>query len=139
MYRSLEYGDTARVVNPADPVEYRLGTVTDVRYSTPHTTYARSYTLRFPTGDERTYPAENVRRATRDDDRAALEAALTSACVAVREACRIAHDYDADLSTGTASLLRRLVDLATLRLGLTLGPAHPTPPQPTHNQDGGNQ
>ncbi|MEV6797663.1 hypothetical protein AB0M91_04865 [Micromonospora rifamycinica] len=139
MYRSMEYGDTARVINPTDPVEYRLGTVTDVCYSTPHTTYARHYTLRFPTGDQRTYPAENVRRATRADDRAALEAALTSACVAVREACRIAHDYDPDLSTGTASLLRRLVDLATLRLGLTLGPAHPTPPQPTHNQDGGDQ
>ncbi|MBM7086926.1 hypothetical protein [Micromonospora humidisoli] len=139
MYRSLEYGDTARVINPADPVEYRLGTVTDVCYSTPHTTYARHYTLRFPTGDQRTYPAANVRRATRADDRAALEAALTAACVAVREACRIAHDYDPDLSTGTASLLRRLVDLATLRLGLTLGPAHPTPTEPIRHQDGGDQ
>ncbi|WP_194822581.1 hypothetical protein [Micromonospora sp. S-DT3-3-22] len=139
MYRSMEYGDTARVITPTDPVEYRLGTVTDVRYSTPHTTYARSYTLRFPTGDERTYPAENVRRATRDDDRAALEAALTTAAEAVRDACRIAHDYDADLSAGTASLLRRLVDLATLRLGLILGPAKPTRPKLNRHQDGGDQ
>ncbi|KWV33318.1 hypothetical protein [Micromonospora rifamycinica] len=138
MYRSLEYGDTARVINPTDPVEYRLGTVTDVCYPTPHTTYARHYTLRFPTGDQRTYPAANIRRATRADDRAALEAALTSACVAVREACHIAHDFDPDLSAGTASLLRRLVDLATLRLGLTLGPANPARPL-THHQEGGDQ
>ncbi|PZF87680.1 hypothetical protein [Micromonospora deserti] len=138
MYRSLEYGDTARVIKPTDPVEYRLGTVTDVRYSTPHTTHARRYTLRFPNGDERTYPAANVRRATRADDRAALEVALTTAAEAVRDACRIAHNYDADLSTGTASLLRRLIDLASLRLGLTLNPANPTRPL-TRNQDGGDQ
>ncbi|MBW4704608.1 hypothetical protein [Micromonospora sp. RL09-050-HVF-A] len=139
MYRSMEYGDTARVITPTDPVEYRLGTVIDVRYSTPHTTYARSCTLRFPNGDERTYPAAKVRRATRADDRAALEAALTTAAEAVRDACRIAHDYDADLSVGTASLLRRLVDLATLRLGLILGPAKPTRPPLTRHQDGGDQ
>jgi hypothetical protein len=40
-------------------------------------------------------------------------------------ACQIANDFDADLSSGTASLLRRLVDLAHLRLGLTLDPAWP--------------
>ncbi|MGY3516521.1 hypothetical protein ACVMYR_09430 [Micromonospora sp. PTRAS2] len=139
MYRSMEYGDTARVIKPTDPVEYRLGTITEVRYSTPHTTHARSYTLRFPNGDERTYPAANVRRATRADDRAALESALTAACVALRFACRIAHDYDADLSSGSASLLRRLVDLASLRLGLTLDPANPAWPQRTRNQNGGDQ
>lgn len=139
MYRSMEYGDTARVIRPTDAVEYRLGTVIDVRYSTPHTTYARRYTLRFPTGDERTYPAAKVGRATRADDRAALEAALTTAAEAVRDACRIADDYDADLSTGAASLLRRLVDLASLRLGLTLDPANPTRPQVTRHQHGGDQ
>ncbi|WP_341718810.1 hypothetical protein QQG74_03270 [Micromonospora sp. FIMYZ51] len=139
MYRSLEYGDTARVIKPTDPVEYRLGTVTDVDYSTPHTTYARSYTLRFPNGAERTYPAAKVKRVTRADDRAAMEAALTAACVALRFACRIAHDYDADLSSGTASLLRRLVDLASLRLGLTLDPANPAWPQRTRNQNGGDK
>ncbi|MFI6242803.1 hypothetical protein ACIBEF_23295 [Micromonospora sp. NPDC050795] len=138
MYRSLEYGDTARVISPSDAVEYRLGTVTDVRYSTPHTTYALRYTLRFPNGDERTYPAAIVRRATRADDRADLETALTKAAEAVRDACRIAHDYDADLSTGTASLLRRLVDLASLRLGLTLDPTNPAWPL-TRDQDGGDQ
>ncbi|WP_326549948.1 hypothetical protein [Micromonospora sp. NBC_01813] len=138
MYRSLEDGDTARVVKPTDAIEYRLGTVTDVRYSTPHTTHARAYTLRFPNGDERTYPAAKVRRATRADDHAALEAALTSACVTLRDACRIAHDYDTDLANGTASLLRRVVDLASLRLGLTLDPANPARPL-TRIEDGDDQ
>ncbi|GAB3076403.1 hypothetical protein [Micromonospora schwarzwaldensis] len=138
MYRSMEFGDTARVIKPTDPVEYRLGTVTDVDYPNPQTTYARRYTLQFPNGDERTYPAAIIRRATRTDDHAALEAAFTSACVAMRDACRIAHDYDADLSSGTTSLLRRLVDLASLRLGLTLDPANPDWPT-TRGQDGGDQ
>ncbi|MFB9238353.1 hypothetical protein ACFFWC_22825 [Plantactinospora siamensis] len=138
MYRSLEYGDTARVTEPTDAIEYRLGTVTDVRYSTPHTTYACRYTLRFPNGTERTYPAADIRRATRDDDRAALQAALTTAAEAVRDACRIAHDYDDDLSSGTASLLRRLVDLARLRLGLTLDRADPARPL-ICDQDEGDQ
>lgn len=123
MYRSMECGDTARVVTPSDATEYRLGTVTDVTYSTPHTTYARRYTLRFPGGIERNYPADHVVRCTRADDYAALQAAFTTACAALRDACRIAHDYDPDLSAGTASLLRRLVDLTRLRLGLTLNPA----------------
>ncbi|MEU8370071.1 hypothetical protein [Micromonospora tulbaghiae] len=125
MYRSMEYGDTARVVTPSDATEHRLGTVTDVAYSTPHTTPARRYTLRFPNGTERTYPADHVVRCTRTDDHAALEAAFTTAYAALRDACRIAHDYDSDLSAGTASLLRRLVDLTRLRLGLTLDPASP--------------
>lgn len=138
MYRSMEVGDTARVIQPTDATEYRLGTVTDVRYSTPHTTYALRYTLRFPNGTERTYQAKQVRRCTRPDDRAALEAAFTKAAVALRDACRIAHDFDADLSSGTASLLRRLVDLARLRLGLTLHLADPARPH-TGTQDGGDQ
>ncbi|PSK65566.1 hypothetical protein B0E53_02467 [Micromonospora sp. MH33] len=125
MYRSMEYGDTARVVTPSDATEYRLGTVTDVAYSTPHTTYARRYTVRFPNGAERTYPADHVVRCTRADDHAALEAAFTAAYAALRDACRIAHDFDPDLSVGTASLLRRLVDLTRLRLRLTLHPASP--------------
>ncbi|WP_213454671.1 hypothetical protein [Rhizomonospora bruguierae] len=139
MYRSMEHGDTARVVAPRDATEHRLGTVTDVGYATPHTTYARRYTLRFPTGDERTYPADHVVWRTRDDDRAALEAAFTTACVALRDACRIAHDFDDDLSSGTASLLRRLVDLARLRLRLTLDPANPAWPHTTDNQTGDEQ
>ncbi|MDG4790199.1 hypothetical protein O7626_30480 [Micromonospora sp. WMMD1102] len=136
MYRSMEVGDTARVITPSDATEYRLGTVTDVRYSTPHTTYALDYTLRFPNGTERTYPAEHVVQCTRTDDRAALEKAFTKAAVALRDACRIAHDFDADLSSETASLLRRLVDLARLHLGPTFDPAawpH------SGNQDGGDQ
>ncbi|MEV0604747.1 hypothetical protein AB0I61_00025 [Polymorphospora rubra] len=138
MYRSLEVGDTARVIKPSDATEYRLGTVTDVRYATPHTTYARRYTLRFPNGDERTYPAAHVVRCTRADDHAALEMAFTKAAVALRDACRIAHDYDADLSSGTASILRRLVDLARLRLKQTLDPANPAWPH-TGTQNGGDQ
>ncbi|MFC8849954.1 MULTISPECIES: hypothetical protein [unclassified Micromonospora] len=139
MYWSMECGDTARVVTPADAIEQRLGTVTDVVYSTPHTTYALRYTLRFPTGTERTYPADDVVSCTRADDRAALEAAFTKAGVALRDACRIAHDYDAEFSTGTASLLRRLIDLASLRLELTIDLADPTRPQTTRPQDGGDQ
>ncbi|WFE27635.1 hypothetical protein O7623_00020 [Solwaraspora sp. WMMD791] len=135
MYRSMEYGDTARVIAPTDATEYRLGIVIDVRYSTPHTTHARSYTLRFPNGTERTYPAAQVAWCTRADDYAALETAFVTACVALRDACRIAHDYDADLANGTASLLRRLVDLARLRLALTLDPANPT--RPGNNKTGG--
>ncbi|MGI5525825.1 hypothetical protein ACQEUX_33475 [Micromonospora sp. CA-259024] len=135
MYRSLDVGDTARVVTPSDATEHRLGTVTDVTYSTPHTTQARRYTLRFPNGTERTYPADRVARRTSADDHAALEAAFTQTSAALRDACRIAHDYDPDLSAGTTSLLRRLVDLTRLRLGLTLNPASP------HNrhQTGGEQ
>ncbi|MEU8182047.1 hypothetical protein AB0B86_14915 [Micromonospora sp. NPDC049047] len=135
MYRSMDLGDTARVITPADATEYRLGTVTDVTYSTPHTTHAHRYTLRFPSGTERTYPADRVARRTRADDHAALEAAFTQASAALRDACRIAHDYNPDLSAGTASLLRRLVDLARLRLGLPLDPARPH----TGTQDGGDQ
>ncbi|WP_018789190.1 hypothetical protein [Micromonospora sp. CNB394] len=144
MYRSMECGDTARVVTPSDATEHRLGTVTDVTYSTPHTTYARRYTLRFPGGIERTYPADHLVRCTRADDRAALEAAFTAACAALRDACHIAHDYDPDLSLGTASLLRRLVDLTRLRLGLTLNPsgtagvADPGSPN-TRDQAGGER
>ncbi|NIL44054.1 hypothetical protein HCB17_25285 [Salinispora arenicola] len=138
MYRSMEFGDTARVIKPSDATEYRLGTVTNVRYSTPHTTYALRYTLRFPNGTERTYPADDVVWCTRADDRASLEAAFTKATVALRDACRIAHDFDPDLSTGTASLLRRLLDLARLRLGLTLDPANPAWPHNRH-QTGGEQ
>ncbi|MDG4807620.1 hypothetical protein O7634_12745 [Micromonospora sp. WMMD1120] len=144
MYRSMEYGDTARVITPTDATEHRLGTITDVTYSTPHTTYARRYTLRFPGGTERTHPADHVIRCTRADDHAALEAAFTTACAALRAACRIAHDYDPDLSVGTASLIRRLVDLSRLRLGLTLNPSGTTgvantDSPNTRNQDGSNQ
>jgi len=137
MYRPIELGDTARVAEPSDAIEYRLGTVTDVDFATPHTTYVRGYTLRFPNGTTRTYPAEQVARCTRADDRAALEAAFTTAFVALRGACRIAHDFDADLSSGTASLLVRLVDLAALRLGVTLAPASPARPDGESTAGGG--
>jgi hypothetical protein len=125
MYIPMDLDDTARVTEPTDAIEYRLGTVVDVDYSTPHTTYVRGYTLRFSNGTMRTYPAEQVVRCTRTDDRAALEAALTVACVKLRDACRIAHDFDADLSDATARLLRGLVGVARLNLGLLLVPENP--------------
>jgi hypothetical protein len=138
MYRSMDLGDTARVITPSDATEHRLATVTDVAYATPHTTYALRYTLRFPNGTERTYPAEHVRWCTPADDQAALEAAFTKAAVALRDACRIAHDFDADLASATASLLRWLVDLARLHLGLALNPANLASPHTTDQTGGGH-
>ncbi|GIF74123.1 hypothetical protein [Asanoa siamensis] len=138
MYRPMELGDTARVAKPSDAIEYRLGTVTDLDANVPYTTDPRGYTLRFPNGTTRTYPAAQVARCTRMDDRAALEAAFTTAFIALRGACRIAHDFDADLSIGTASLLVRLVDLAALRLGVHLAPASLARPDGESTAEGGH-
>src|SRR2546423_8819104 len=102
MNKPMNLGDTARVATPTDAIERRLGYVSDVHFSTPHTTHVSRYTLRFPGGMERTYPADHVLRCTRADDRTALEAAFTEAYVQLRDACRIAHDFNADLSDDTA-------------------------------------
>jgi hypothetical protein len=120
MNKPMDLGDAARVATPTDAIERRLGYVGDVHFSTPHTTHVRCHTLLFPGGTERTYPAEHVLRCTRADDRAALEAAFTEAYGHLRDACRIAHDFNADLSDDTARLLRGLVDVARGRLGLPL-------------------
>jgi len=117
----MERNDTARVRQPRDAVEYRLGTVTDITYA-PHSTYIRRLRLRFPTGDERTYTTDEISPSTRDDDRATLETAFIEACAALRYACRIAHDHDEALSTDIIGLLLALYDTARTRIGLTLDP-----------------
>lgn len=118
----MNLDDTARVRRPTDPVEYRLGTVTDIKYA-PHSSHIERYQLRFPTGEERTYQADEVTACSRDDDRAALATALTNASRSLREACRIAHDYDEHLSTAIIALLLALYDTARTGLGLRLDPA----------------
>ena len=121
----MDLNDTARVRQPRDPVEYRLGTVTDITYSTPHTTHIRHLQLRFPNGHKRTYTPAEVVVCTRADDHAALVAAFTDACRSLRNACRIAHDYDYDeqLSTDLISLLTAVHGTVKTHLGITLDPA----------------
>jgi hypothetical protein len=136
---TMDLDNTARVRQPRDAVEYRLGTVTDITYA-PHTTYIRRLRLRFPTGDERTYTTDEITPCTREEDHIALETAFIDACAALRNACRIAHDYDEALSTDIIGLLLALDGTARTRLNLTLNPAR----QPQHgdhtrdvNQPGG--
>jgi hypothetical protein len=118
----MDLDDTARVRVPRDAVERRLGTVTDITYA-PYSTYIRRLRLRFPTGEERTYTRDEIRPCTRDDDHAALVAALTDGCRSLRDACRIAHDYDDELSADLAFLLTSVVNTAHARLGVTIDPA----------------
>ncbi|WP_433615329.1 hypothetical protein ACQP2P_11255 [Dactylosporangium sp. CA-139114] len=120
--------ETARVRRPRDAVEHRLGTVTDIIYPNPHTTYIGGIRLRFATGEERTYRPEAVVACTRADDHAALVAAVTDTCRTLRDACRIAHDYDGRLSGDIIDLLMALLGVAEARLGLTLDPANLDPP-----------
>jgi len=129
----MNLNDTARVRRPTDPVEYRLGTVTDIKYA-PHSSHVQRYRLRFPTGVERTYPAAEVAACSRDDDRATLVTALTEAGRSLREACRIAHDYDEHLSTAIIALLLALYDTARTELGLRLDVA--LRGEPAANDDG---
>ena len=118
----MELNDTARVCQPHDPVEHRLATVTDL-FTNGCTTYIQRYELRFPTGETRVYPPGAVIACTRDDDNAALVTAFTTACRSLRDACRIAHDYDEKLSTDLIGLLLALHGTVTTRLGITLDPA----------------
>ncbi len=117
----MELNDTARVRRPVAAFEHRLGTIIDIHHA-PFSTYVRRCRLRFPTGDERTYRAEEIRACTRDDDHAALLTAFTGACRSLRDACRIAHDHDAELSAEVAYLLSALVGTAGARLGVILDP-----------------
>ena len=120
----MDLNDTARVRQPRDGIEYRLATITDITYSTPHTTHIRRLRLSFPTGEHRTYtPAETV-VCTRTDDHAALVAAFTDTCRSLRDACRIAHDYDERINTDIIGLLLALHETAATRLGVTLDPVH---------------
>jgi hypothetical protein len=122
MESTMDLNDTARVRRPRDAVEYRLGTVTDITYA-PHTTYIRRLRLRFPTGDERTYTTAEITPCTREDDRAALVAALIEGCRSLRDAYRIAHDYDEALSGDIIGLLIAIYDITKVRLGVTIDPA----------------
>lgn len=119
----MDLYDTARVRQPGDAFEYRLATITDIAYSTPHTTHIRRLRLRFPTGDERAYSTEDIVVCRRTDDHAALVAAFTATCRSLRDACRIAHDYDEPLSTDIIGLLLAIHGTVSTRLGVTLDPA----------------
>ncbi len=119
----MDLNDTARVRQPRDPFEYRLATITDVTYSTPHTTHIRSLQLQFPTGDERTYTTEDIAVCRRTDDHAALVAAFIGTCRSLRDACRIAPDYDEKLSGEIIHLLMDVYGIVATRLGVTLDPA----------------
>jgi hypothetical protein len=132
----MNLDDTARVRRPDDPVEYRLGTVTDIKY-TPHSSHIERLRLRFPTGEERTYQADEVAACSRADDRAAIVAALTGAGRSLREACRIAHDYDEYLSTAIIALLLALYDTARTGLGLRLDPASLEDPAANDDSEAG--
>jgi hypothetical protein len=92
------------VQQPQDAFEYRLGTVTDIGYA-PDGTNVERYRLRFPTGEERTYPVIEVIACSRTDDHAALVAAFTDTCRSLRDACRIAHDFGERLSGDIIGLL----------------------------------
>ena len=127
----MDLNDTARVRQPRDAIEYRLGTVTEITYSTPHTTHIRRVRLRFPTGEERTYTPDEIGACTRSDDHAALVAAFTDTCRALRDACRIAHDYDERINTDILGLLLAIHGTVATRLGVTLDPATLDPPADT--------
>ena len=120
----MDLTDTARVRQPRDGIEYRLATVTDITYSTPHTTHIYHLRLRFPTGEERTYTPAEVVACTRTDDHAALVAAFTETCRALRDACRIAHDYDERINTDILGLLMAIHGTVATHLGVKLDPAH---------------
>jgi hypothetical protein len=122
MESTMDLDDTARVGQPRDAVEHRLGTITDIAYA-PRSTCIRRLRLRFPTGDERTYTTDQIIPCTRDEDRAAIVAALTKGCRSLRDACRIAHDYDDELSAEIRFLLTSLIATAQTRLGVTIDPA----------------
>lgn len=119
----MDLNDTARVREPRDAFEYRLATITDIAYSTPNTTHIRRLRLRFPTGDERAYSTEDIIVCRRTDDHAALVAAFIGTCRSLRDACRIAHDYDEPLSAEIIHLLMDVYGIVAIRLGVTLDPA----------------
>lgn len=126
--------DGARVRQPRDAIEYRLGTVTDIRYA-PGSTYVERYRLRFPTGEERTYPADEITACSRTDDHAALIAAFTDTCRSLRDACRIAHDYDERLSDEIIRFLLAIHSTASARLGVVIDPAWLDAPPSTDSDD----
>jgi hypothetical protein len=119
----MHLGDHIRVRQPREAVEYRLATIVDITYSTPHTTHIRRLDARFPNGQRRTYTPSAVTLCTPADDHAALVAAFTATLRGLRDACRIAHDYSEPLSADIISLLMSICGTVETRLGVTLDPA----------------
>jgi hypothetical protein len=118
--------DTARVRHPISPVEYRLGTIIAIE-NQPNGLPGGRYWLRFPTGDERSYDAAEITPCTRDTDRAVMVEAMTSAARSLISACRIAHDYDDELSAALFFHTTCLIEAANTRLGAGIDPAHLKP------------
>jgi hypothetical protein len=130
----MDLDDTVRERQPREADEYRLATITDVTYSTPHTTHIRRLQVRFPNGRERTYTPDEVIACTRADDHAALAEAFKATLRGLRDACRIAHDYDDQLSTDIIGLLVSIHSTVQTRLGVDLDPAHLDPPADTEGE-----
>ena len=120
----MDLDDNVRVRQPREADEYRLGFISDIAYSTPHTTHIRELQVRFPNGQERTYTPDEVVACTRTDDHAALVAAFNATLRGLRDACRIAHDYDERLSGDIVALLISIYGTVQTRLGVTLDTAH---------------
>ena len=127
----MNLNDNARVRQPGDDVEHRLATITDITYSTPNTTHIRRLQQQFPTGEQRTYTPSEIVVCTRENDHAALVAAFTDTCRSLRDACRIAHDYDERISTDITGLALAVHEILSTRLGVRLTPAHLDPPADT--------
>ncbi|WP_025620708.1 hypothetical protein [Salinispora cortesiana] len=119
----MDLHDTARVLHPVSPIEYRLGTITAVEPQ-PDGPHGNRYRLRFPSGEQRRYYATEITRCRRDDDHDALVNALTAACQPLVTACRIAYDHDDQLSVVLYYHTVVLLEAARVHLGVTLGPTH---------------
>lgn len=130
----MHLGDPVRVRQPRDAEEHRLATITDITYSTPHTTHIRRLDVRFPSGVERTYTPREVIACSRADDHAALVEAFKATLRGLRDACRIAHDYDDQLSTDVIASLVSIHGTVQTRLGVDLDPAHLDPPADTEGE-----
>ena len=114
--------DTARVRQPTEAVEHRLGMIIDITHSTGSTAI-KDLLLLFPTQESKRYAPDEIVLCTRTDDRQALVTAFTGACQALRDACRIAHDYDELLSSDVISLLLNTYITAGTHLGVSLDSA----------------
>lgn len=141
----MDLHDTARVLHPVSPIEYRLGTITAVEPQ-PDGPHGDQYRLRFPSGEQRRYYATEITPCPRDDDHDALINALTTACRSLITACRIAHDHDDELSGEIFYHTSGLIEAARTRLGVTLDPTRlPDPPitnpapEPSNPISGGQQ
>ena len=120
----MNLNDTARVRQPLSAFEHRLGTVIEVL---PADRHGARFRLRFPTGDARTYYDAQLTACTRDDDKAALVDAMTSAARSLISACRIAHDFDDELSAAIMYHNTCLIEAANDHLDGAIDPAHLKP------------